>query len=240
MTDNNNPQPPESELGPFPIRAMFDVRIPMRDGMTLSADVILPEGEFGFYWTEAEDGFDSIEWQEHETYPPKDMAQKRLYMHSQGNANTLNSDGLLSWDAPGEEPTDQYAFDPRDPSPAFFAPPDAPPVHFHGLDLQEVEAREDVLVYTSEVLEQEVQIAGPVEVELFAASDGLDTDWVVRILDVNPDGKSVNLGPSTFGVLRARYRDGFDKDVLLTPGKPETFRIKLWNIAHVFLPVIQE
>jgi len=176
------------------------------------------------------------EWREYETYPPPAMVEKRLYLHSRGNANTLNGDGRLSWEAPGEEATDRYVYDPKEPAPAFFGSPESSVAVFSGTDLRSVERRDDVLVYTSEVLDKTVEISGPVNVELFAASDCLDTDWVVRILDVQPDGKSINLGAQNLGILRARYREGYEKEVLLTPGKPEKFRIKLWYFAHAFLP----
>jgi len=219
--------------------------------MTFSPDSVIDNNLlhkrfFDHFLKEIEPAFDqptariyvtgSNEWREYETYPPREMTKKSLYLHSQGNAKTLNGDGLLSWKMPGEEPTDHYVFDPKKPAPGDFKTPENPLIQFSGLDLRDVERREDVLVYTSEVLDKTVEISGPVEVELFAASDGLDTDWVVRILDVYPDGKSVNLGPTTFGALRARFREGFDKEVLLTPGKPETFRIKLFHITHAFLP----
>ncbi|MBW2370646.1 MAG: CocE/NonD family hydrolase, partial [Deltaproteobacteria bacterium] len=149
------------------------------------------------------------EWREYDQYPPKAMGEKRLYLHSRGNANTLNGDGRLSWEVPDEEPTDQYDFDPKAPAPSHFGPPASPSDSFSGTDLRSVERREDVLVYTTDALDATVEISGPVSVELYAASDGLDTDWIVRILDVQPDGKSVNLGPRACGILRARYRKGY-------------------------------
>jgi putative CocE/NonD family hydrolase len=91
-------------------------------------------------------------------------------------------------------------------------------------------------VYTSDILEANMEVFGPVIVELFAASDGLDTDWVVRIQDVYPDGTSANLGPRINGaVLRARFRQGYEKEVLLTPGKPEKYSINIYHIGHTFL-----
>ncbi len=114
--------------------------------------------------------------------------------------------------------------------------PENPAGMFSGADLKQVEQRQDVLVYTSDVLETDMEVFGPVIVELFAASDALDTDWVVRIQDVYPDGRAANLGCRINGaVLRARFRQGYEKEVLLTPGKPEKYRINIYHIGHAFL-----
>ncbi|MBW2368564.1 MAG: CocE/NonD family hydrolase, partial [Deltaproteobacteria bacterium] len=177
------------------------------------------------------------EWRESDAFPFPTNEEKRLYLTSGGNAGAKDSDGKLSWEAPGEEPTDHFVFDPKNPAPGMLHKPGAPSALCLGVDISEhVEARDDVLTYTSEVLEETLIIAGHVEVELYAATDGSDTDFVVWLTDVHPDGKSVNLGPASFGILRGRFREGYEKEVLLTPGKPEKYRIKLWHIGHAFLP----
>jgi hypothetical protein len=99
-----------------------------------------------------------------------------------------------------------------------------------------VQSREDVLVYTTGILEEAVEIVGRVFVELHAASDALDTDFMAKIQDVYPDGSAIALGPVAAGVRRARYRNGYEKTELLTPNNPELFEIELFDIGHAFLP----
>ncbi|MBM3947050.1 MAG: CocE/NonD family hydrolase, partial [SAR202 cluster bacterium] len=91
--------------------------------------------------------------------------------------------------------------------------------------------RDDVLVYTSPVLQQDLKVAGPVTVHLWATTDGRDTDWTAKLVDVYPDGKSVNLCD---GIIRARYRQGTDKAVLLNPGQPYDYTVDLVATANLF------
>ena len=154
------------------------------------------------------------------------MAQPTpLYLHSGGRANTLDGDGTLSWDEPGDERPDHYTFDPKRPLSG----------RGHAQDRRPLQRRDDVLVYTTEVLDDAVEIIGRVFVNLYASSDALDTDFTARIADVYPDGRALGLGPTT-GVRRARYRNGYKRTELLTPDKPELFQIELFDIAHRFLP----
>jgi len=170
----------------------------------------------------------SNKWRDLNEYPPPRIVKKHLYFHSQGHANTLSGDGELSWGFPGEEPPDSFVFDPQKPTSHIVGDV------MHAFDNRSIEEQENVLVYTSHVLNKPVEIIGKVVVELFAASDARDTDFVVKLLDVYPDGRAVNLGPFGKGFIRARYRNGYHKEVLLTPNKPEKFRIKLFDIGHSF------
>jgi hypothetical protein len=97
-------------------------------------------------------------------------------------------------------------------------------------DQRATEARRDVLVYTSDVLEKDFEVTGPIVMHLFAASDAPDTDFVARLVDVHPDGYAQNL---TDGILRARYRRGAQPE-LLQPNQVYEFRIDLWATANVF------
>jgi putative CocE/NonD family hydrolase len=97
-----------------------------------------------------------------------------------------------------------------------------------------LEARHDVLSYTSGTLERDLEVTGPVEVVLYAASSARDTDWVVRLCDVWPDGRSIFV---TEGIVRARYRGGHEGDTveLLEPKEVAEYRIRLYPTATVFL-----
>jgi putative CocE/NonD family hydrolase len=92
-----------------------------------------------------------------------------------------------------------------------------------------------VLVYTSEALTEPLDVVGRVFVKLVAATDGADTDFTAKLLDVYPDGRAVLLGPAAAGVRRARYRKGYDRAEPVTPGRPEEYGIELFDVGHRFL-----
>ena len=98
-------------------------------------------------------------------------------------------------------------------------------------DQRPVEARQDVLVYTGEVLSQPVEVAGSIEVILFVSSDARDTDFTVKLIDVFPDGRAINLDDT---ILRARYREGFDREVFLEDGEVYELRLGPLSTANVF------
>jgi putative CocE/NonD family hydrolase len=107
------------------------------------------------------------------------------------------------------------------------------PVRPGPLDQRALEARDDVLSYTSDALERDLEATGPVEVVLYAASSARDTDFVVRLCDVHPDGRSIFV---TEGILRARYRNSNEGDSveLLEPGEAAEYRIRCYPAANVF------
>jgi len=153
----------------------------------------------------------------------------------------LRADGRLAREAPGDEPPDQYTYDPADPAPTHggnhsIGPYNpglyemAPPGPY---DQREIEARADVLSYTSDVLREDLEVTGMVTVTLFAASSAPDTDFVARLCDVYPDGRSINL---TEGVIRARFREGvWGEPKLMEPGTVTEFTINLDATSNVFL-----
>ena len=163
-------------------------------------------------------------WRTHDSYPPASAAPRTLYLTSGGNANTSSGDGMLAWQSV-DSPPDRFVFDPKKPVPD--------DMDSWGVDRRPIQARRDVLVYTSEPLSEAVEVIGSVTVNLQAASDARDTDFTAALSDVLPDGRALALGPIV-GIKRARYRKGYDAEELLTPGKPESFRIELFDIAHSF------
>ncbi|HJU75819.1 MAG TPA: CocE/NonD family hydrolase [Gemmatimonadaceae bacterium] len=163
-------------------------------------------------------------WRTHDSYPPASAAPRTLYLTSGGNANTSSGDGMLAWQSV-DSPPDRFVFDPKKPVPD--------DMDSWGVDRRPIQARRDVLVYTSEPLSEAVEVIGSVTVNLQAASDARDTDFTAALSDVLPDGRALALGPIV-GIKRARYRKGYDAEELLTRGKPESFRIELFDIAHSF------
>ncbi|MBM3735904.1 MAG: CocE/NonD family hydrolase [Acidobacteria bacterium] len=163
------------------------------------------------------------EWRYENEYPLARTQYKKMY---------LRANRGLSWDAPGEEPADQYRYDPDHPVPSVGGnnccgtPTPAGPK-----DQRSIESRRDVLGYTSDFLREPVQVTGPVKVVLHAASDAVDTDFVAKLIDVYPDGHSMNMAE---GILRARYREGADKPRLLEPGKVYEMTIDLVGTSVEF------
>ena len=141
----------------------------------------------------------------------------------------LRAGGRLTPEPPASsEPADGYAYDPRDPL-----------VDPHGgklgpFDQSPLEARRDVLAYRSEPLARDVEVTGPIEVELWVSSSARDTDFIVRLLDVHPDGHAYNLMSPTLEVLRARYRNGEDRPELLEPGRIVKLRLANGITSNVF------
>jgi len=165
-------------------------------------------------------------WRTAITYPPPNAAPRTLYLTSGGKANTSSGDGKLAWES-SDSPPDRFVFDPKNPVPE--------EEESWGLDRRSLQKRSDVLVYTSDVLVEPLEVIGSVVVNLQAASDARDTDFTAALSDVLPDGRALSLGPIV-GIKRARYRNGFTSEQLLTPGKVENFRIELFDIAHSFEP----
>ena len=140
-------------------------------------------------------------------------------------------DGSLSTVPPRNERADTYTYNPDDPVPSMGGNNLA--IDMGIQDQRPVEERADVLVYTSEALEEPLEVTGPVTVELWASSSAIDTDFTAKLVDVRPDGYAQNL---VDGILRARYRNSSSKPELMEAGKPYKFTIDLWATSNVFLP----
>lgn len=175
------------------------------------------------------------DWRSSEVWPPATIQPQPWFLHSKGHANSASGDGLLSPASPIEEPADRYMYDPQHPTPTVGGATLMHPVERSGaLDQHAVEARDDVLVFTSAPLEQPLPLAGPVTATLYVATDGPDTDFVVRLVDVYPDGRAMTL---TDGITRLRYRDGVESPS--GPVEPERIykiSVDLWATAITFLP----
>ena len=160
----------------------------------------------------------SNQWADFTDYPPTRPRPRAMY---------LRSERRLDWQPPGLEPPDRYRYDPRNPTPG--------PDHEAGFDQRETHGRPDVLVYTSPPVDYALNVIGRVKLELYVASDALDTDFTAKLIDVFPDGRSIMIG-SKPAIFRARYRYGFDREVPMIPGKPTRIELDLYDIAHSFLP----
>lgn len=173
-------------------------------------------------------------WREENEWPLARTVYTPWYLHSKGKANTLNGDGILSPEPPSSEPQDHYVYDPRHPVPTrgggLCCWQAALPAG--AFDQRPIEERQDVLVYTSAMLEQDLEVTGPLKVVLWAASSAVDTDWTAKLVDVHPCGYARNLAD---GIVRASYRHGPHKAQPLTPGAVERYIIELNPTSNVFL-----
>ena len=157
-------------------------------------------------------------WKSDGEWPPKQSKTVRMYLLSNGRANSLYGDGKLSLRPPGaNEPSDRYVYDPMNPVQTIGGGDccNGGTVIPGPFDQRLVESREDVLVYTSDPLLEPMEVTGDVEVVLRVSSDAKDTDFAVKLVDVAPDGTAFILADS---IMRARYRNGYDKPALMERG----------------------
>ena len=168
-------------------------------------------------------------WRHENEWPLARTHYTRYYLHSDGSANTRSGDGTLSTVPPGAEPPDRYVYDPADPAPTLRGNTLMIP---HGVaDQRSTEDRGDVLVYTSDPLEHDLELTGPIKVQLFAASSAVDTDFTAKLVDVRPDGYAQNIQD---GIIRARYRSSARQPSFITPGQVYEYTIDLWATSQVF------
>ncbi len=150
------------------------------------------------------------------------------YLHGGGRANSLIGDGALSPVAPSTEPQDHFTYDPSNPVPTGS---DSDRLG-DSLDQRPIERRDDVLVFTSEPLQEDLLVVGPVKMTLYAASSAVDTDFTGVLVDVHPNDMAQMM---TYGIVRARYRDSYEKPTHIETGKVYEFEIDLWATGHQFL-----
>jgi putative CocE/NonD family hydrolase len=168
------------------------------------------------------------EWRDEKEWPLSRAESMSFYLHSNGSANSLWGDGSLTEEKPEEEKSDRFIYDPSNPvTDYFFEKPGA-------RDLRSIEVRNDVLVYTSDPLKKDMEVTGSINAQIYASSSAKDTDFVVKVSDVHPDGYSQNISPPLSGVIRARYRESESEPSLLTPGHIYKFTIGLMFTSHVF------
>jgi len=168
-------------------------------------------------------------WTDEADWPIGRTLWTKYYIHSQGRANSLFGDGTLSKTLPTAEPSDSYTSDPERPVP-FITEPSFAQIG-SAEDYRPVERRDDVLVYTSEPLAEDLTVCGPIKAELYASSSARDTDFMGLLVDVWPEGYAQRL---IDGMVRARYREGMDKASLIEPGKVYAYTLDLWNTCQTF------
>ena len=185
-------------------------------------------------------------WRQYQAWPPVQAKPRTLY---------FGANGTLGWQ---QRPAagagfDEYVSDPAKPVPYIGYPSTGVPQEYMVSDQRFAASRPDVLVYQSEVLEEDVTIAGPVEPRLFVSTSGTDADWVVKLIDVYPQeypageagarGNDVPAPGDTLAgyqqlvrgnPLRGKFRNSFEKPEPFVPGKVETLDWQLGDVNHTF------
>ena len=169
-------------------------------------------------------------WRDEWEWPLARTQYTPLYLHSRGSANSIKGDGSLNFALPApDDPMDQFSYDPANPVPSaggtFLNLGIAPGIY----QQTDVEQRDDVLVYTTEVLERDMEVTGPVIMKLWVSTSAVDTDFTARLADVEPGGRSDGICD---GITRLRFRK--EKPGLVTPGAIEELEIELTPTSYVF------
>ena len=171
------------------------------------------------------------QWRDEQSWPLYRAKEKILYITSDGSANTPAGSGCLTEKITHESGTDRYEYDPRNPVLSPYGL-EADSVMFPS-DQRRLAVRQDILVYQTEPLTERMEVTGFPVVELYAGSSTPDTDWVVRLIDVYPEGPEIDI---SHGFLRARFRNGLDKPELIKPDKVVKYTIRMRPTSNAFLP----
>jgi len=175
-------------------------------------------------------------WEAASSWPPEGAQTRTFYFSSQGHANALTGDGELAERPPATDQPDRFVYDPGNPVPTHGGGGccQGNAVEFGAFDQRAIEARNDVLVYTTPPFTEGFEMSGPITVTLYVSSDVRDTDFTFRVLDVYPDGRAFNL---TENIQRMRYRNGYDKPpVWMQPGQIYPVTFQPIDFSNYFFP----
>jgi uncharacterized protein len=175
------------------------------------------------------------QWRDEQDWPLPDTQYTAYYLDGAGQANTSAGDGVLRTDPPSAAAADTYQYDPAQPAPSLGGRIMLPAA-INGAgpaDQRPVETRQDVLCFTTPVLNEPVEVTGYVSLILRVASSARDTDFTGKLVDVFPDGRAIYL---TDGILRARYRNSLAEPEPLEPGQVYEITLDLSVTSNVFLP----
>jgi putative CocE/NonD family hydrolase len=169
------------------------------------------------------------EWQTTTAWPPPAAEMTSFYLASRGDANTMYGGGALVRSVPDNESVpDTIRYDPMNPVKSYggnvCCTGDA--VEGGSFDQRPMEARNDILVYTSEPFAEDTEVTGFVESTLYLSSDVKDTDLTLKLIVVEADGSAYNLDET---IQRVRYREGYDREVFMEEG--EVYRVDLTPLA---------
>jgi len=172
------------------------------------------------------------EWRDEHEWPLARTQFTRFCLHSQGHANSVRGDGTLATSpCPADAPPDRFVYDPENPVYTLGGQ-----ISTHGdvrgaKDRRSVQERDDVLVYTTEPLADDLEVTGPVELEIHIASSAVDTDFTATLSDVHPDGTAIHICEGIRGVT---FRGSLEHPTPIEPGKVYPLTISLWETSMVF------
>jgi len=166
-------------------------------------------------------------------WPPPEAKPASYYLHSDGSANSLRGNGSLSLKEPKAEPIDKFTYDPANPVPTIGGPLCCDAEHYEPgpRDQRAAENRDDVLVYSTKPLAEDLEVIGPVSLDLWVKSSAVDTDFTGKLVDVAPDGLAMDVAE---GILRMRYRDSQEKPDLMNPGQVYKITVDMVATGNVF------
>jgi putative CocE/NonD family hydrolase len=180
----------------------------------------------------------SNEWRNFETWPPKNITEKKLYFQQSGE--------IIYTPPVSKSSFDEYISDPMKPVPYVDAVHTSRTQTYMTDDQRFASRRPDVMVYQTDVLKEDVTFTGPLTADLFVSTTGTDADYIVKLIDVfPPDTKplpetdvKVPLGGYQMlvrgEVFRGKYRNSFEKPEPFVPGKVTEVKYELPDIAHTF------
>lgn len=158
-------------------------------------------------------------WRSVDSWPPAAI-NTSYFLHSDGKLSTSSQTGIN---------VRSYQYDPKQPVPTIGGAELA--ANIGPRDQRSIETRSDVLVFTSEILGVPLEVTGRIRASLYVSSDCPDTDFTVKLTDVYPDGRSILV---TDGIMRARFRESFEQERMLEPGKVVEIPVDLWSTSLVF------
>jgi len=175
----------------------------------------------------------SNEWQTAQHWPPRRTTKTKFFIRSNDGAQSIFGDGVLTTEPPTENRLDAFSYDPMNPVPSLggnlcclgdvLTP--------GSFDQRPIEARDDVLVYTSDPLQSDLEVTGPIDALLFVSSDARDTDFTIKLIDVEPGGVAWNLDET---IQRARYREGYQQETFMESGEVYELRLGPLVTSNVF------
>jgi putative CocE/NonD family hydrolase len=175
-------------------------------------------------------------WQSSDTWPPRGATTRTFYLASGGKANTMNGDGLLTSGAPDADRPDAFTYDPMNPVTSYGGNVccTGNAITAGSFDQRKMETRDDILVYTSEPFKDGLEVTGSIVPTLYVSSDVKDTDFTIKIIDVDTEGRAWNLDES---IQRMRYREGYERPpVFMEAGKVYKVTFQPLTTSNFFKP----
>jgi putative CocE/NonD family hydrolase len=180
-------------------------------------------------------------WRKHTAWPPPAAKRKAFYFHANGKLGAEPPPEAAAGDG-----HDEYVSDPQRPVPFQEKIAIGMSPEYMTADQRFASRRPDVLVYQTDVLDEDVTVAGPIEANLFVSTTGTDSDWVVKLIDVypndypdpNPNPAGVRMGGYQQlvrgDVMRGKFRNSFETPEPFEPGKPTAVKFSPQDVYHTF------